>query len=101
MYNGKANTDTNGYRKMPKRNYRGEYDNYLKKTDQKNRRAGRNTARSKMKTAGRVKKGDGKDVAHKNGNPRDNKRKNLAVKPKSINRSFARTSKARKVNRRA
>ena len=86
---------------MPKRNYRGEYDNYHKQTDQKKRRAGRNTARSKMKTAGRVKKGDGKDVAHKNGNPRDNKRKNLAVKPKSINRSFARTSKARKVNRRA
>ena len=60
---------------MPKRNYRGEYDNYHKQTDQKKRRASRNTARSKMKTAGRVKKGDGKDVAHKNGNPRDNKKK--------------------------
>jgi hypothetical protein len=54
-----------------------------------------------MKTAGKVKKGDGKDVAHKNGNPKDNKRKNLTVKPKSVNRSFARTSKAKKVNRRA
>jgi hypothetical protein len=54
-----------------------------------------------MKTAGRVKKGDGKDVAHKNGNPKDNKKKNLSVKSKSTNRSFARTSKARKVNRRA
>ena len=52
---------------MQKRNYRGEYDNYHKQTDQKKRRASRNTARSKMKTAGRVKKGDGKDVAHKNG----------------------------------
>ena len=86
---------------MPKRNYRGEYDNYHKQTDQKKRRASRNTARSKMKTAGRVKKGDGKDVAHKNGNPKDNKKKNLSVKSKSTNRSFARTSKARKVNRRA
>mgnify|MGYP000544653907 CR=1 FL=1 len=44
---------------------------------------------------------DGKDVAHKNGNPKDNKRKNLTVKPKSLNRSFARTSKAKKVNRRS
>ena len=86
---------------MSKRNYRGEYDNYHKKPDQKKRRASRNTARSKMKTAGRVKKGDGKDIAHKNGNPKDNKKKNLSVKSKSTNRSFARTSKARKVNRRA
>jgi len=86
---------------MPSRNYRGEYDNYHKKPEQKKRRASRNTARSVMNTAGKVKKGDGKDVAHKNGNPKDNKRKNLTVKPKSINRSFARTSKAKKVNRRA
>jgi spore germination protein GerM len=86
---------------MPSRNYRGEYDNYHKKTEQKKRRASRNTARSVMKNAGKVKKGDGKDVAHKNGNPKDNKRKNLTVKPKSLNRSFARTSKAKKVNRRS
>ena len=86
---------------MPNRNYRGEYDNYHKKPVQKKRRASRNTARSTMKTAGKVKKGDGKDVAHKNGNPKDNKRKNLTVKPKSVNTSFARTSKAKKVNRRA
>ena len=86
---------------MPSRNYRGEYDNYHKKKEQKKRRASRNTARSVMKTDGKVKKGDGKDVAHKNGNPKDNKRKNLTVKPKSLNRSFARTSKAKKVNRRS
>ena len=86
---------------MPNRNYRGEYDNYHKKPVQKKRRASRNTARSTMKTAGKVKKGDGKDLAHKNGNPKDNKRKNLTVKPKSVIRSFARTGKAKKVNRRA
>ena len=86
---------------MPSRNYRGEYNNYHKKPEQKKRRASRNTARLVMKNTGKVKKGDGKDVAHKNGNPKDNKKKNLTVKPKSINRSFARTSKAKKVNRRA
>ena len=86
---------------MPNRKYRGEYDKYHKKPDQKKNRASRNTARSTMKAAGKVSKGDGKDVSHKNGNPKDNKRKNLTVKPKSVNRSFARTSKAKKVNRRA
>jgi transcription initiation factor TFIIIB Brf1 subunit/transcription initiation factor TFIIB len=56
---------------------------------------------SKLKTAGKVSKGDGKDVAHKNGNPKDNKRKNLTVKPKSVNRSFARTKTAKKVSGRS
>jgi len=86
---------------MPNRNYRGEYDNYHKKKEQKKRRARRNTARSVMNAAGKVKKGDGKDVAHKNGNPKDNKKKNLTVKSASVNRSFPRTKKAKKVNRRS
>jgi hypothetical protein len=43
-----------------------------------------------MAKAGKVKKGDGKDVAHRNGNPRDNGSKNLSVQPKSKNRSFPR-----------
>ena len=83
------------------RNYRSEYDNYHARPKQKKRRAGRNAARSKLIASGRVRKGDGKDVAHKNGNPRDNKKKNLTVKPKSVTISFAITSKARKVNRRS
>ena len=40
----------------------------------------------------------GKDVAHRNGNPRDNRRKNLTVKPASQNRSYARTRTAGKRN---
>ena len=99
--NGKVDTDTIGYRKMPKRNYRGEYDNYHKQTDQKKRRASRNTARSKMKTAGRAKKGDGKDVAHKNGNPKDNRKSNLRVVARNLNRSFPRTRTAKKVSKRS
>ena len=84
-----------------KRNYRSEYKNYQSKTTQKKSRAGRNTARRKMSAAGKVRKGDGKDVAHRNGNPRDNRRSNLKVVPASKNRSFKRTSTARKLNRRA
>jgi len=49
-----------------------------------------------MVKAGKAKKGDGKDVDHKNGNPRDNSRKNLKMKTKAMNRSFPRNSKAKK-----
>ena len=49
-----------------------------------------------MMKKGKVKKGDGKDVTHKNGNPRDNSSKNLAVISKSKNRSFKRTRRAKK-----
>ena len=80
---------------MP-RNYRKEYDNYHKSSTQKKRRASRNTARAKMVKAGKAKKGDGKDVDHKNGNPRDNSRKNLKMKTKARNRSSPRNSKAKK-----
>ena len=48
-----------------RRNYRKEYDNYHSKPKQKKRRAQRNAARDMMEKAGKVKKGDGKDVAHK------------------------------------
>lgn len=87
---------------MPaKRNYKKEYANYHAKPAQKKRRASRNTARRRMAAAGKVSKGDGKDVTHKNGNPRDNKKSNLGVQSKSKNRSYARTKTARKRNPRS
>lgn len=55
--------------------------------EQKTRRAQRNAARSKMEKAGKVKKGDGKDVDHKNMNTADNSTKNLKVMDKSKNRA--------------
>lgn len=81
-----------------KRNYRKEYDNYHKKPEQKKRRASRNSARASMVKSGKASKGDGKDVAHKNGNPRDNRKSNLKVTSKKSNRSYARTKTARKKN---
>ena len=83
------------------RNYKSEYKKYQSSEKQKTRRAGRNAARNKMTAAGKVKKGDGKDVAHKNGNPTDNRRSNLKAVSAAKNRSFRRTSTARKVNRSA
>jgi hypothetical protein len=52
--------------------------------------AKRKAARRKLEKEGKVRKGDGKDVDHKNGNPKDNSRKNLRVQSKSDNRSFSR-----------
>ena len=84
-----------------KRNYRKEYDNYHANPTQVKRRTARNAARGALIKAGAVRKGDGKDVAHRNGNPIDNRRSNLSVQRPSQNRSFARTKTAGKRNRRA
>ena len=72
------------------RNYRSEYDNYQSRPEQKKNRASRNAARAAMVKAGKAKKGDGKDVAHRNGNPQDNRSSNLVAQSKSKNRSFSR-----------
>ena len=50
-------------------------------------RVARNAARRAMVKAGRAKKGDGKDVDHKNGNPTDNSKSNLSVVSRSKNRA--------------
>lgn len=72
---------------VKKRNYRKEYDEYHGTPKQKKNRASRNVARAKMVAAGRSKKGDGKDVDHKDGNPKNNKSSNLRVTSKAKNRS--------------
>lgn len=83
------------------RNYRKEYDRYQGTPEQKKKRASRNAARNKMIAAGKARKGDGKDVAHKNGNPKDNRMSNLKTQSKSGNRSYARTKSAGKKNPRS
>ena len=69
------------------RDYKKEYKTYHSKPEQKKRRAGRNRARRIMTMLKRVKKGDGKDVHHKDGNPTNNSKKNLRVESKKTNRS--------------
>jgi hypothetical protein len=81
---------------MPSRNYKKEYANYHSKPAQKVNRAGRNKARKLVMKTGGAAKVAGKDVHHKNGNPRDNSAKNLAVASKTANRSFKRTRQAKK-----
>lgn len=80
-----------------KRNYRNEYDSYQGQPAQIKKRAERNAARSEMVKAGKVTKGDGKDVDHrvplvKGGSTA---KSNLRVKSASANRSYPRTKSAR------
>ena len=82
--------------KNPKRDrdYRHEYDTYQGKPEQIKKRTMRNAARAKLMKLGKVRKGDGKDVAHvkaldKGGSNGDG----LRVESASANRSFDRDSK--------
>lgn len=60
---------------------------YNSSAEQKKNRASRNAARRAAEKAGKVRKGDGKDIDHKNMNPRDNSKGNLKVMDKSKNRA--------------
>lgn len=60
---------------------------YNSKDSSKKDRASRNSARADAVKSGKAHKGDGKDVDHKNMNPRDNRKGNLKVMDKSKNRA--------------
>ena len=71
---------------------------YNAKPAQKKKRASRNRARAMAIKAGKAHKGDGKDVAHKNGNALDDRLSNFAIQSKRKNRSYPRTKTAGKKN---
>ena len=84
---------------MKKRNYKKEYANYQGTEEQKKKRAKRNAARRKAAKAGKVRKGDGKDVAHKKAMDKGGKNSDgTRVESKSKNRSFRRDSKGNLVS---
>tara|TARA_R100000081_G_C4656085_1_gene85203 strand:- start:1 stop:207 length:207 start_codon:yes stop_codon:yes gene_type:complete len=56
-----------------------EYKKYHSSDKMKKERALRNKNRRAATRAGRVKKGDGKHIDHKDGNPKNNSKKNLRV----------------------
>lgn len=60
---------------------------YNKKPEQIKRRSERNQSRRIMEKLGLVRKGDGKDIDHKDHNTSDKKRSNLRVQSPSVNRS--------------
>ena len=74
------------------RDYSSEYKNYHSKPEQKKNRAGRNLARRLMKK----KLGssiNGKDIDHKDKNPRNNAKKNIAVVHRKTNRGTLRKNR--------
>ena len=84
-----------GTHDLAERNYKLEYANYQGKPEQVARRSSRNKARRKLESQGRVRRGDGKDVDHKNRNPLNNGDGNLRVRKKEHNRSFSRKNEGR------
>jgi hypothetical protein len=76
------------------RPYKKEYEQYQGTPEQIKKRTERNKARAQMMKAGKVQKGDGKDVAHvkaidKGGSIKDG----LRVEDANANRSFKRDAK--------
>ena len=69
------------------RSKKAKYDKkYNALPEQRSNRASRNFARRVLERIGLVKKGDGKDVDHKDGNPKNNSRSNIRVMSRSANR---------------
>ena len=70
-----------------KRNYKREYKNYHSKPKQVKNRSSRNKARRIIKKLRGLNAIKGKDIDHKDKNPRNNSIKNLRVRSKSYNRA--------------
>lgn len=76
------------------RPYKKEYEQYQGTEEQKKNRAQRNAARAKLMKAGKVHKGDGKDVAHIKAFDKGGSNKTgVKVEDANSNRSFKRDSK--------
>lgn len=69
------------------RDYKDEYKKFQSSLKAKKDRASRNRVRAWAEKAGRVTKGDGRDVDHVNGDPQDNSPSNLRVVSRSWNRA--------------
>ncbi len=74
-------------KKKGQRDYAREYELTHSSTAAKKDRAGRNKTRRQAERDGLVSKGDGMDVHHRDGNPRNVSKKNRQVMKKSLNRS--------------
>ena len=70
-----------------KRDYKKEYEDFHGTPQHRKERSKRVLARRALEKMGRVHKGDGKDVDHKDGNPMNNSTDNLRVMDSSANRA--------------
>jgi hypothetical protein len=81
------------------RPYKKEYEQYQGTEKQKKNRAARNAERNRLLKEGKVRKGDGMDVAHKVAFDKGGSNKQgVRIEPASANRSFKRDSKSNLVS---
>jgi len=93
-------TDSNGKRKRTAAGVRHEYEKFQSSAKAIAERSARNSARRSAIKSGRVHKGDGKEVDHKNSNPMDNRTSNLRVVSRATNRGKKENSRRRGSRRR-
>lgn len=77
------------------RDYAREYRRFQSSRKAKKDRAARNKARRLAEREGRVHKGDGKEVDHKDSNPQHNTKSNIRVISRHANRAKKENSRRR------
>lgn len=87
--------DSNGKRKRTAAGNKHEYEKYQSSAKAKAERASRNSARRSALKSGRVHKGDGKEVDHRDSNPKNNSSSNLRVVSRKTNRGKKENSRRR------
>lgn len=92
---GKYWVTIGGKRKRTAAGVKHEYERFQSSAKAKAERASRNSARRAALKSGRVHKGDGKDVDHRDSNPLHNSASNLHVMSASANRGKKENSRRR------
>ena len=92
---GKLWVTVNGKRKRTAAGVKHEYEKFQSSAKAKAERASRNSALRSALKSGRVHKGDGKDIDHKDSNPRHNASSNLRVVSRKTNRGKKENSRKR------
>lgn len=92
---GRLWVTVNGKRKRTAAGVKHEYEKFQSSAKAKAERASRNSARRSALKSGRVHKGDGKDIDHKDSNPRHNASSNLRVVSRKTNRGKKENSRRR------
>lgn len=87
--------DSSGKRKRTQEGIEHELSRFQSSKKAKRDRAARNKARRQALREGRVHRGDGKEIDHKNSQPTDNRRSNLRVVSRTFNRSRKENSRRR------
>lgn len=87
--------DSSGKRKRTQEGIEHELSRFQSSRKAKQDRAARNTARRRAERAGRVRKGDGKEIDHKDSVATHNSPSNLRVVSRTFNRSRRENSRRR------